>query len=86
MVCISARLVNLNLNLFITSTALFNRAAVFLKAADLLAGKYRAKVLASTILGQASFFLLKTLKLYDYLIIYNLTDKYPILKQYVFNR
>jgi len=33
-----------------------HRAAVFLKAADLLAGKYRAKILASTMLGQAKTF------------------------------
>lgn len=30
-----------------------HRSAVFLKAADLLAGKYRARILASTILGQS---------------------------------
>ena len=30
-----------------------NRAAIFLKAADLLAGKYRAQMNASTMLGQS---------------------------------
>jgi len=29
-----------------------DRAAIFLKAADLIAGKYRAKIVAATMLGQ----------------------------------
>jgi 1-pyrroline-5-carboxylate dehydrogenase len=29
-----------------------DRAAIFLKAADLIAGKYREQILAATILGQ----------------------------------
>ena len=36
----------------ITSGLVCNRAAIFLKAADLLSGKYRAKIVAATMLGQ----------------------------------
>jgi len=54
-----------------------HRAAVFLRAADLLAGKYRAKILAATMLGQS-----KTLQQADIDAVAETVDFYRFAVQF----